>query len=218
MAVKTVPIRESLERSWTIFKNNPLFLVVLFVVVSMVYGIIGKADEMADRFIWPAGLLVRVGYIVALAIVELGVVSVALKLVDHGKAVFDDLFSQFGVFFKFLITFILYSAMVGVGLVFLIVPGVYLAIKFGFFGFAIIDDELEPLDALRASSRLTDGVKLDLFMFYLAVALVLFAGLILLVVGVYIAWPVTQVAIAHVYRDLKSQTGEASAAGAPGRA
>ncbi len=218
MTIKTVPIKDSLVRGWGIFKNNVLFLVVVFIAVSIVYAIAERADDMSERFIWPAGLLVSIGYLVALAIVELGIVSVALRLVDHGKAEFEDFFSQLGVFFKFFITFILYGAMVGIGLVLLIVPGVYLAIKFGFFGFFIVDDRLEPLDALRASSRLTDGVKLDLLLFYLTMILVFFAGLILLIVGIYIAWPVTQLAIAYVYRNLRAQAGGATANGLPGRA
>jgi len=209
MVVKTVPIRDSLERGWEIFAKNALFLVVVFVVAAIVYAIAERADEVAEKFVWPGELLVMVGYLVAIVIVELVLVTVALKFVDTGEADFEDVFSRFAVFFKFFVTYLIYGAMVGLGTALFIIPGIYLAIKFGFFGFFIVDEGLEPLDALRASSRLTDGVKLDLFIFFLAVILVMVAGLILLIVGLAIAWPVTRLAIANVYRDLRSQTPNA---------
>ncbi|UCH84548.1 MAG: hypothetical protein JSW50_02310 [Candidatus Latescibacterota bacterium] len=219
MTIKTVPIRDSLERGWGIFKNNVLFIVIVFVVASIVYAVAERADEMAERFIWPGELLVTVGYLVAFAFIELALISITLKLVDTGKAEVEDAFSSFGVFFKFFITFLLYGAMVAIGTLLFVIPGIYLAIKFGFFGYFVVDEKLEPLDALRASSRITDGVKLDLFMFYLLAALLLICGLILLLVGVYIAWPVVRLAIANIYRNLRSQTPNALpdlAAGATG--
>jgi uncharacterized membrane protein len=206
MTIKTVPIRGSFERGWGIFKNNVVYLLVVFVVASIVYAIAGKVDDVSERFIWPGELFVSIGYLVAVVIIELAIVTVTLKLLDTGKAEFEDMFSAFGVFFKFIIGFILYGAMVAFGTLLLIIPGIYLGIKFGFFGFFIVDEKLEPLDAFRASSRITDGVKLDLFMFYLAALLVMFAGLILLFVGVYIAWPVTRLALANVYRNLRAQS------------
>jgi uncharacterized membrane protein len=181
-------------------------------MASIVYAIAERADDMAERFVWPGELLVSVGYLVAFTIVELAIITITLKMIDAGKAEFENVFSAFGVFFKFLIAFMLFGAMVALGTMLLIVPGIYLAIKFGFFGYFIVDEKLEPLDAFRASSRITDGVKLDLLMFYLATLLVLLAGLIMLGVGIYVAWPVTQLAIANVYRDLRNQTD----GGAPG--
>jgi uncharacterized membrane protein len=215
MIIKTVPIRDSLERGWDIFKNNVLFLLMVFVVTTVVYAVAARADEIAERFIWPGQLLVSVGYLVAVAFAELAIVTITLKLIDEGKAEFEDVFSAFGVYFKFLIAFILYGAMIAFGTLLLIVPGIYLAIKFGFFGYFIVDEKLDVIDAFRASSRITDGVKLDLFIFYLTTVLVLFAGLILLGVGILIAWPVTRLAIANVYRNLRVQTeGGAVDAGA----
>lgn len=206
MNVKTVPIRESLSRGWDLFKENAVFIVVVFVAASIVYAIAERADEMAERFIWPAELMVSIGYLIAITIVEIGLISVTLKLVDTAKSHFDHLVSEMHVLFKYLIAMLLYGLMVGLGFVVLIVPGIYLAIKFGFFGFFIVDDKLEPLDAFRASSRLTDGVKLDLFLFYLTLILVMFVGLLLLVVGIYVAWPVARLATAYVYRSLRAQS------------
>ena len=115
MTVKTVPIRDSLERGWDIFKNNVLFLVVVFVVAAIVYAIAERTDEIAEKFVWPGELLVAVGYLVAVTIVELVVITVTLKFIDAGKADFEDIFSEFGVFFKFFIAYLLYGAMVGLG-------------------------------------------------------------------------------------------------------
>lgn len=78
--------------------------------------------------------------------------------------------------------------MVVVGLLFLIVPGIYLGLKYQFFGYLIVDRGMGPFEALKESGRLTEGAKTDLFVFWLS----LFCGIlvIMIVLGLLIALPI----------------------------
>ncbi|UCG53211.1 MAG: hypothetical protein JSW58_06555 [Candidatus Latescibacterota bacterium] len=218
MTSKTVPISDSIKRGWGIYKENVFLLIAVFVIATIVYAIIERAETMGERLPWPVEMLIAVGYLIAFAIVEIGIINVTLKFIDDGKAEFEHLVSEIPVLIKFVVALLLYGLMVGVGLLVLVFPGIYLAIKFGFFGYCVVDDKLEPLDALRASSKLTDGVKLDLFLFYLFLILIFVLGFLCFLVGVYVSWPVTRLAVADVYRHLRGQVegpagGEAAAAG-----
>jgi uncharacterized membrane protein len=97
---------------------------------------------------------------------------------------------------------------VAFGLVLLIVPGIILAIKYVFYDYLIIDKELGPLEALRESSRITGGVKWQLFIFMLLVFLINFAGILFFGVGLLLTIPATTIATAYVYRRLLARVEE----------
>lgn len=205
MIDKTVPIGDSIGRGWETFKAHPFFLVAAFVVVSVAYAIIERAEALGDEMGFPVELLIRIGYAIAAAVIEIGIINVCLRLIDGADARFEDLVSAAGVLVKFVIASILYGLMVVFGFLLLIIPGFYLAIKFGFFGYFVVDEKLDPFEALTASSKLTDGVKLELFFLFILLLAINVLGLLCLIVGVYVSWPVTRLAVANVYRELRKQ-------------
>jgi hypothetical protein len=71
-------------------------------------------------------------------------------------------------FFSYLLASVLVGLVVAVGLVLLVVPGVIWGLTFGLAGFAVMDQGLDPLEAMRESRRLTDGVKGQVLVFALA--------------------------------------------------
>ncbi|HEX7444847.1 MAG TPA: hypothetical protein VF300_00510, partial [Methanothrix sp.] len=92
------------------------------------------------------------------------------------------------VLVNYLVAGFFYGLMVVIGLLLLIVPGIYLGLKYQFFGYLIVDRGMGPFEALKESGRLTDGAKKDLFVFWLA----LICGIlvIMLVLGLLVALPV----------------------------
>ena len=63
----------------------------------------------------------------------------------------------------------------------------------------VVDKNLGWMDALKASWRLTDGYKLDLFLFGILCALLNFAGLLMCFVGLILTYAVTMGASVIVY-------------------
>ncbi len=86
---------------------------------------------------------------------------------------------------------IAYSAMVGVGCVLLILPGIYLAVIFAFFLYGIVSEEYSVVDSFKYSARLVQGRWWPVFGSMLVPALFIFPliiimGLILAIVGVFL--------------------------------
>ena len=103
---------------------------------------------------------------------------------------------------------ILYLLIVAGGFLLLIFPGIIWSIKFSYCYYFVIDKGLGPVEALRASSRTTMGVKWHLFGFGILCGMINALGFLCLIVGAFATFPTVMVASALVYRQLSAQTPE----------
>lgn len=165
-------------------------------------GIVGQASSAFETGLI-AGML-GLMLVILLVFFVLGVVTQAaediywLRILRGQK---DDLGFSFQVG-KYLLPIAVAQILVGLGtfagMILCLVPGVILAVGWSFVGIVAVDKNLGYVDAVKASWRLTDGYKLEIFLLYLISALLVFAGL-LLCVGVFVALPVVQGAFAATY-------------------
>ena len=135
-------------------------------------------------------------------VVAMGFITVRLKLVDGDRASFRALLSNWPVFLKCLGGGIIYVLIVLFGLVLFVVPGIIWSIQFMFWSYHVVDGRMGPVEAFKKSAEDTKGQKVHLFL----LALVLFGinvlGLLAIGVGLLVTYPLTKVALAHVYRRL----------------
>ncbi len=199
---------EALRFGWTTTKANlkPLLLLGL---VGAFLMLLGQALNGEGR--GPSGglqalmlLLVQVLQ-VALTLVW---IRVALKLHDGQRLEWSNPAALLGDFFTFLLTWILYLLVVTVGFVLLVVPGVIWGLKFGYSSFLVVDRKLDPIEAFRESSRLTSGVKGQLFWFALLLFGLNLLGAIALGVGLFVTVPTTVIAAAYVFRKLQARAAQ----------
>jgi uncharacterized membrane protein len=87
------------------------------------------------------------------------------------------------------------------GLVLLIIPGIYLMVRYSMVRFAVIDGA-SVTDSLRKSAELTQGIKWHLLWFILAIIAINIIGAVLFLVPLLVTVPVTMIAYAHVYQKL----------------
>jgi uncharacterized membrane protein len=143
------------------------------------------------------------------SVVGLGVSRVTLHAVDDVDAtsLHDAWEPQY--ILPFLGASILFSVMVGLGFVFLIIPGVILAVVFAFWPYPIAEGA-GPINALKFSRVITKGHRWQIFFFFLVLFLVNVLGFIVLVVGLLVSIPVSALAVAHAYRALAGMADERS--------
>ncbi len=116
---------------------------------------------------------------------------------------------------------ILYGLMVLGGLILCVIPGIYLAIRFSFYGYLIIDRDTGPVGALKRSWEITRGSTFELFLLGVVFFGITLLGVLACVVGLFAAVPTIWIAHAHVYRRLEygapaSQAAPAETAQTPG--
>jgi hypothetical protein len=131
---------------------------------------------------------------------HLGLTRIGLNIVSGKPASYGMLFGGASKLPAALVANLLYILMVVGGLILLIVPGIYLALRFGQFTNAIVDKDLGAIEALKYSSRITQGQKGNLLLLGLLCVLITIGGVIAFVVGLGFALPLVYLSFYLSYR------------------
>jgi len=196
-------IAGSFRHAWETLKARwPRLLVLVFLwLVVVVAGAVGQAAWERNESASQVGQNIGLAFsLLVVSPVELGLIYAFLKAVRGGKPEVDDLFAAFHRnYLSAVLAPALAAVLVTVGVFLFVLPGIYLAIRFAFVGFLVLDEGLGPLQALRASWRLTEGRFWTLLG---AAALGLFAiwvGLFLVLVGAVAGFLWAGLAFATLY-------------------
>lgn len=174
--------------------------------ISMKPDIFSIMRKAQSKFIWPFALLGLMISAVGM-IISIGCKKISLKFCDHQMPELSDLYAHAALFVKYALGSILYGLILLAGFLLLIIPGIIFAIKYQFFAYFIIDKGMGPVEAIKASSSLTHGVKRELFVFGALLGLINLAGMLCFLVGLLVTIPCTMLAYAYVYRRLLLQEG-----------
>ncbi len=116
----------------------------------------------------------------------------------------------FLVFLSFILRLILKIEYLSIPSVPLIILAVILAIiwaivwgiRYMFFPYLIVDKQMKAIEALKASSKITNGAKWDVLGLYIVLEIVNFLGLLCLLVGIFWTLPTVLLAYAGFYLKL----------------
>lgn len=201
-----VPIGEAFSYGWNKFTADvgPWILMAL---ALFVIGLVGSfirfvALAAVDGFF---GLILQfvlgVVLFVLLYAASYGIVRAAL-LVTDGERPNPSKAWQMDQFGPYLVASILVGIIVTIGYILCVVPGVIAQFLLMFTPYFVIDKKIAPVEAMKASSNLVSKHIGGLIGFLLLAWLVMFLGVITCLVGMLIAFPVTLVATAYVYKRL----------------
>lgn len=154
---------------WNIVKSNIRFFGVLGVIIAGLYYLPAllemKTLQVVDLEI--IALFWALIYLIIYQFVDMGLIRIAFKFYNGASPTIEDLFANYRLFPKYLAGSIIYMLLVGAGFIFFILPGIYFALKYQFYGYLIIDKGMGPIAALKESSKMTDGFKKNLIEFWL---------------------------------------------------
>ena len=125
-----------------------------------------------------------------------------MKKLFGRRAEFADLFTGFNFFIPSLVASLLISLLVGVGTLFCVIPGLVVAAMYKFVYLFILDKRMDFWPAMQASHAVVKNDYFGFTMFLLAMIGLDILGFLCLVVGIFIALPVTIAAITVAYRDI----------------
>lgn len=197
-------VGDAVSYGWAAFKKSPGQLVVVALVVLVVGALTSGIGNAVSRESAIFGVLVQLaGYIVSM-ILSLGLIRVALKVTRGEEVDVADLFKsdQLGPYIG---ASILFGLMVGIGFIFCIVPGVILAVIFGFYGYVILEQGVGVGEGFSRAAEITKGQRGTVFLLVLAVVGINILGAIACGVGMLVSYPVTVVAGGYAYRVLSNE-------------
>ncbi len=219
-------IGEVLGHAWNVFKPNWATLVFSFLLGRLIGGlpnyipavvVATRAVEQGSETYWVIySICTFIGLLVG-AFFQVGFVKIWLAAARGMTPEFGDLFSGGGRYFAMLGTMFLVLLAILLGYLALIVPGVILALGLSFSYFYVVDQNMGPIEAMKASWAATKGQKGKIFLFGLASALLFLAALLACCFPALVAAPVIGIAAATIYVRISGTGGGGGMTyGAPG--
>lgn len=155
--MKVLDPTKALETGWHTFRRSGWYLVALTAAV-LVLGTLALNDAMMTALY----SIILGGYIILL-----------LKHARQEEYTFDDVFLIDQRWIHLAFSILIKTFLISVGLLCLVVPGVYLIVRWMFSELYVLDKGMRPIESLKASSELTVGYRWDLFFYFLFVILII---------------------------------------------
>jgi len=168
-----------------------IYLVFPFYIASYLLGI---NEAMGTIFLFSVlfiDFLIMMGYI-----------KVVIDIHDGRTVSLKDLFVHYKKLPDFLIGLLLYLALIAGGFLFLIIPGIYLAVRLSFSCFFVLQGNNPSIEAFKKSWNLTRGSFFNLLIFYLFLIFINFLGAALFFSGLAFTLPITGIALIYSYRKI----------------
>lgn len=99
------------------------------------------------------------------------------------------------------------SLFIAVGLLFFIAPGLYIAIRMAFVAYLVVDENMDVLEAIRASWEMTGSYGFTIFTMGVLAVVAFVVGLFLLVIGAFFAALWVQASFAVLYHAVATRDG-----------
>ena len=156
------------------------------------------------------GFLALVYGLLILGPIEYGVSFAHLKAARGDKLEITDMFQAFQNYWNAVLANILVLALVLVGLILLIIPGIIFGCKLAFTPYLVVDQKMGAIEAAKASWSMTRGYAWKVFFIGLLAIPIAIVGLVLFIVGIIpaIIWiRLTFASLYHAVSLSKAQPG-----------
>jgi uncharacterized membrane protein len=185
--------QEVFKFGWSKTRQHAWFIVLTFIISSIITGAV-KFTPFTN--------------IIVCLMAGLSIVSISLQITRDHHFTFRDLYLPLlspNRVLKFIALTVLYILAVSIGTVLFIIPGIYIAVRFKFFPFVVIEHENESIaDLIRLSYKTTAHNFWPVFFFLLLGCIINILGALCFIIGLAITIPTTIFAMAHMYDKLKA--------------
>jgi hypothetical protein len=194
------------EEGWRVLKNNFLILLLAIIVAGIIdapMGINQMDWDDSDSFQIGLSAFKFLGFIYYFLVItpfNYGVDWMFLKASRKTEPQFEEILDGFKKYLFVILSHLLVIGIVGVGFLFLIIPGIYLACKLIFVPFLIMDKKVDPIQAVKLSFYLSKGYFWTIFGMAILSLFVLILGFICLFVGVFVSLVWIHSAFAVLYK------------------
>jgi uncharacterized membrane protein len=193
---------EILLRSWKNYRTHYKLLtiggaLVIGAYFFVFYGLMLHIQNMKS------GLFIAVPFFVFGTLVQLGLIKIVLSISGNKSEGTRILFQQYRFILRYTVGIVLYCFVVCVGLLFFIIPGVVLAIRYSLWSLVLVNKDCDISTAYKESRRLTKGSNRTLFVLYFGFFGALSLSAIPFGIGLFFSYPFVMLSFGFVYRSLQ---------------
>jgi hypothetical protein len=203
MEIKQLSISDALK---TAFKNliDNAWLLIVLVNLIFIAAIFCLFFIFLGSFFSIFMLIPFIFGMYVLTSLSLGYTKIALEINDLGRSKLDTLFSCIWMELKYLCAFTFYILAVGLGLLLLIFPGIYIMVRLSLFKQIMVDQNAGPIESLQKSWHLTGQHTGNLFVLLLITWAIGGIGNLMLIGLLFVA-PFTELVMVNMYRQLQGK-------------
>jgi hypothetical protein len=190
-ALRTLPLGNYIKVGWDLFIQYPYGFIgfcLLNILIQVALHSIPYLGSLVSFAVSPALMM--------------GNFVVAAKLLHRQAPQFRDFFSGFYCFWPLFLVSLVSSILIGIGMVLLIIPGIYLFVGYLFSSGLVLDHRLDFWPAMELSRRTVTPMWFSFFVFMLLLIIINLAGTLLLVLGLLATIPISFCAWTAAYSDL----------------
>jgi uncharacterized membrane protein len=195
----SLSLKDSFTSAWATFtKNAGTFASITFVFL-VVTVLLGAADRNDTYGSIPGIANTLISFFAAYVMTRISLIALR-----GGTPTWKDAFtvewSQFG---WYVLAAILTGIIYGAGFILFIIPGLFLIVRLALTNFALIDENLYPIDSIKRSWTLTSGRYWQLFLAGVIIVALNIVGTALLGIGILISSPLSFLFSAYIYEKLR---------------
>ncbi len=176
-----------------------------------------RLQEVVNVYLWTIVVIYMIIILIMRLGFGIGFQKLALDIYDKRPVSIYTIFSCFRLIPKMFLATVLYVVIVLVGIVLLIIPGVYLGARFSLFSFYITDHDASIINSLRYSWRATKndfwGVLIPfIFFLFFVIPTNFFIGTYIPILGSVYSFIINILSIlvyTYIYRNLADKELEA---------
>jgi len=195
-------IKLALSKGWQTYKTNFGFLIVTFILYLLIMGVINGLEAYLSEKESVFGLIIAIVGVFVSFLIQIGWVRIGLKLLNGELAEYEDLLKNGDRVLSYFLGNLLVGVIVAAGLVLLVIPGIYWALKYMYVPYLIADRNLKVGEAMRLSAVMTNGVKWKLVGYGFVQLGLIIAGVLALFVGLLAVLPTLWLTSLGIYQQL----------------
>jgi len=197
-----------------ILGDNFLPLLLVIIVVGFIQAPIQIVRFTAEiggftLFLAVFGIFAMAYSFLVIPVFDFGGDLIFVHAVRKQKIDFKYLVSGFSEHYvQILLANLMTFALVVIGFVMLIIPGIIIACRLTFVSYLVMDKKMEALTAIEESWRLTKGYGWTIFAMGIVSFFMIIFGILMLIVGILPAIMWVSGAFATLYNDVLTEKGE----------
>ncbi|MDR0744140.1 MAG: hypothetical protein LBF05_07275 [Tannerella sp.] len=192
-----------LRTAWKGLISQFWLLVGLIIGFTIVYSLLyifslpAKGESMTT-----SGIIISLLCWLLLSLFQLGYMKNCFQTLDGEEPQFSSYGQVSRKLFSYLVASIIFTLIIAIGIVLLVVPGIYLALRLQFFFASMVDENTGIIESFKRSWEITKGHTMKLFIIMLIMTLISITGELALLAGIFVAIPLIVLMYGYIFRGL----------------
>jgi len=194
-----ISVRDALKFGAMAFLKNIGVVIIGYILLVLIGAV---QVSLYDQIPGAGGPICEILFIVSMIAFFFGFLRMMIRIGLNQKPKLGDFFSGIVRFFQIIVGILFYLALICIGAVLFIIPGIIFALRGQYFFLLLFERKIGPLEALKQSFAVTKSAAWGLFLLWISLLIINGLGVLALGFGLLITIPITVITLSKVYAQL----------------